>query len=83
MLTPSARAIQLPASLFLPTDYISAALRAGFTITSCAEVGWPELVSGHGGPTAQAWCPEAARAAYVGTPALMVVVLSTPASGAG
>ena len=29
MLTPSGRAIRLPASLFLPTDYISAALRAG------------------------------------------------------
>jgi hypothetical protein len=73
----------LPASLFLPTDYISAALRAGFAIRSCAEVGWPELATGHGGPTAQAWCPEAARAAYVGTPALVVVELSTPAAGRG
>ena len=83
LLTPSGRAIRLPASLFLPTDYISAALRAGFTIRSCAEVGWPELATGHGGPTAQAWCPEAARAAYVGTPALVVVELSTPAAGRG
>jgi SAM-dependent methyltransferase len=82
-LTPSGRAIRLPASLFLPTDYISAALCAGFAITSCAEVGWPDLASGHGGPTAQAWCAEAARVAYVGTPALMVVELSTPAAGAG
>ena len=81
MLAPSGQAIQLPASLFLPTDYINAALRAGFTIQSCAEVGWPELASGHGGPTAQAWCPEAARAAYVGTPALMVVELALPPAG--
>ena len=83
MFTPSGRAIRLPASLFLPTDYITAALRAGFTIDSCAEVGWPDLLSGHGGPTAQAWCPEAARAAYVGTPALMLLELSVPAARAG
>jgi SAM-dependent methyltransferase len=75
MLTADGTPIQLPASLFLPTDYINAALRVGFEIRSCAEVGWPDLAGGHGGPTAQAWCPDAARAAYVGTPALMVVEL--------
>ncbi len=73
MLSASGRRIRLPASQFLPTDYVNAALAAGFEIRSCAEVGWPDLADGHGGPTAQAWCPEAARAAYVGTPALMVV----------
>jgi len=69
----SGQPLQLPASLFLPTDYVSAALSAGFEIRACAEVGWPDLPVGHGGPTAQAWCPEAARAAYVGTPALVVL----------
>jgi len=79
--TPSGRALRLPASRFLPTDYVSAGLRAGFAIESCAEVGWPELEAGHGGPTAQAWCPEAARAAFVGTPALMLLELTKPEAG--
>jgi SAM-dependent methyltransferase len=79
--TPKGRALRLPASRFLPTDYVNAGLRAGFAIESCAEVGWPELEAGHGGPTAQAWCPEAARAAYVGTPALMVLELTKPEAG--
>lgn len=65
--------VQLPASMFLPTDYITAALAAGFEVRSCAEVGWPDLAEGHGGPTAQRWSPEGARGAYVGTPALMVL----------
>jgi SAM-dependent methyltransferase len=73
MHSATGRAIRLPASLFLPTDYITAALSSGFRIRSCAEIVWPEVVAGHGGPTAQAWCREAARAAYVGTPALMVL----------
>jgi SAM-dependent methyltransferase len=72
-LSSTGQPIQLPASLFLPTDYITAALNAGFALRSCAEVAWPDLAAGHGGPTAQTWCPEAARAAYVGTPALMVL----------
>jgi SAM-dependent methyltransferase len=76
MLTSTGKPIQLPASRFLPSDYLNAALRAGFEIRSCAEVGWPDLPGGHGGPTAQAWCPEAAQAAYVGTPAVLVVELA-------
>jgi SAM-dependent methyltransferase len=74
--SPTGQRLRLPASLFLPTDYITAALAAGFDIRSCAEIGWPDLPAGHGGPTAQAWCPDAARAAYVGTPALMVLELT-------
>jgi SAM-dependent methyltransferase len=81
MKTPDGRALRLPATRFLPTDYVNAGLKAGFTIQSCAEVGWPDLEAGHGGPTAQTWCPQAARAAYVGTPALMVIELAKPASG--
>jgi SAM-dependent methyltransferase len=78
MVTPAGRAIRLPASRFLPTDYINATLRADLQIQGCAEVPWPDLPGGHGGPTAQYWCAEAARAAYVGTPALMVLALSRP-----
>jgi SAM-dependent methyltransferase len=73
MCSATGQPIRLPASLFLPTDYITAALAAGFEIRTCAEVRWSDLSAGHGGPTAQAWCPEAARCAYVGTPALMVL----------
>jgi hypothetical protein len=76
MHTPSGRLISLPSSQFLPTDYINAALRSGFVIQSRAETGWPELEGGHGGPTAQTWCPEAGQAAYVGTPALIIVELA-------
>ena len=74
--TPSGRPIRLPASVFLPSDYINAAVRSGFKIHSCAEVPWPEIEGGHGGSTAKKWCPQAARAACVGTPALMVLELS-------
>lgn len=76
MLTSAGEPIQLPATLFLPTDYIMAALEAGFQLRACSEVGWPDIAGGHGGPVAQAWCPDAARAAYVGTPALMLLELT-------
>ena len=78
MLGSTGQPIQLPATPFLPTDYIMAALDAGFQIRACSEVGWPDIAGGHGGPLAQAWCPEAARAAYVGTPALMLLELIRP-----
>ena len=76
MLSSAGRPIQLPATPFLPTDYIMAALDAGFQIRACAEVGWPDVAGGHGGPAAQAWCREAAQAAYVGMPALMLLELT-------
>jgi SAM-dependent methyltransferase len=71
--TPSGRSIRLPASPFALADYINAAARSGFIIRSCAEVPWSDIPGGHGGATAQQWCPESARAAYVGTPALAVL----------
>jgi SAM-dependent methyltransferase len=77
--TPAGRTIRLPASVFLPTDYIMAAVRHGFRIRSCAEVPWPDVPEGHGGSTAQEWCPEAARAALVGTPALLTLELEREA----
>jgi SAM-dependent methyltransferase len=77
LLSKTGQPIQLPASLWRPTDYIMAALNAGFDIRGCAEESWPEKPDGHGGPTAQAWCPEAARAASAGTPALMVLEVTS------
>jgi len=38
MLSSTGQGIRLPASPFMPTDYINAALGAGFEIRSCAEV---------------------------------------------
>jgi SAM-dependent methyltransferase len=78
MQLPDGRLVRLPASLFRPSDYVNAAVGAGFRIRACAEVDWPDHGGPHGGPTAQAWCPEAARIAYVGTPALLVVELAKP-----
>jgi SAM-dependent methyltransferase len=69
---------RLPASRFLPSDYLNAALAAGYTPVGCQEVPWPDLPEGHGGPIAQAWCPEAARAAYVGMPAVIIWNLIAP-----
>jgi SAM-dependent methyltransferase len=63
---------RMPASRFLPSDYLRAALEEGYAPLSCEEVPWPDLAGGHGGPLAQAWCPDAARKAYVGLPAVLV-----------
>lgn len=63
---------RMPATRFLPSDYLRAALHAGYTPRACEELPWPDFAGGHGGPLAQAWCPGAARAAYVGFPAVIV-----------
>jgi hypothetical protein len=75
MVLPDGRPIRLPATAFLPSDYINVAVKTGFQIQACAEVPWPDHGGQHGGPTAQTWCGEAARLAYIGTPALIVVEL--------
>jgi len=61
----------LPVSRFLASDYLAAALAAGFEARFCAEPFWP---SGpwSGGPAAERWCPEAAEFAYSVTPAAIV-----------
>jgi SAM-dependent methyltransferase len=63
---------RMPATRFLPSDYLRAALDAGFTPLGCDEVPWPDFPGGHGGPLAQAWCPDATRAACVGFPAVII-----------
>lgn len=68
---PSGTIARLPASRFTAADYIRAALAAGLTIEACHEPPWPDM-DGHGGDLAQRWCPAAARAASVGTPAAIV-----------
>jgi SAM-dependent methyltransferase len=78
MVLTDGRRVRLPATAFLPSDYINGALTAGFQIQACAEVPWADHGGQHGGPTAQAWYAEAARVAYTGTPALLVVELVKP-----
>lgn len=79
MVLPNGRLVRLPLSLFLPSDYINAAVKAGFDIRVCTEVCWPDAGQQHGGPTAQTWCAEAARVAYTSTPALIALELLKPA----
>lgn len=64
--------LAMPASRFLPSDYLTAALASGFTIRACQEPRCGDVPGGHGGSDAQRYCPEAARAAYRDTPALIV-----------
>ena len=64
--------LAMPASRFLPSDYLTAALASGFTVRSCQEPRWGDVPGGHGGSDAQRYCPEAARAAARDTPALIV-----------
>jgi SAM-dependent methyltransferase len=65
------------ASRFLASDYVNAALTAGFEILGCWEPRWGS-VEGEGGPLAQEWCPEAAAAAYRAMPAAIVWQLRVP-----
>jgi len=58
MLSSTGQGIRLPASPFMPTDYINAALGAGFEIRSCAEVGWQDLPAGPGGPRLKPGAPK-------------------------
>jgi len=69
---------RMPASRFLPSDYLRAGLATGYAPLACEEVLWPDVAGGHGGPLAQTWCPEAVRAAYVGLPAVIMWHLSAP-----
>nr|WP_202885020.1 class I SAM-dependent methyltransferase [Actinopolymorpha cephalotaxi] len=64
--------LAMPASRFLPSDYLTAALASGFTVRACHEPRWGDVPGGHGGSDAQRYCPEAARAAARDTPALIV-----------
>ena len=67
----------MPASRFLPSDYVNAALSAGFEILGCWEPRWGSI-EGEGGPLAQEWCPDAAAAAYRVMPAAIVWLLRVP-----
>jgi hypothetical protein len=61
----------MPASRFLASDYIRAALTAGFAVRACVEPSWGDK-PGAGGPFAQYYCAEAASAAYRDTPAAII-----------
>lgn len=61
----------LPASRYVASDYLTAALSLGLQPLGCAEPRW--LPSPHaGGPLARRWCPGAADAAYAATPAAII-----------
>ncbi|WP_020573541.1 class I SAM-dependent methyltransferase [Actinopolymorpha alba] len=62
----------MPATRFLPSDYLTAAHATGFEVLACREPRWGDVSGGHGGSDAQRYCPDAARAAYHDTPGLIV-----------
>lgn len=68
---------RMPASRWLAGDYLRAALNTGLTVRACHEPRWGGD-AGHGGPLAQAWCPEAAAAAYRDTPAAIIWQFQKP-----
>ena len=61
----------MPASRFLASDYLAAALGAGLQVEVCHEPRWG-VVEGEGGPLAQYYCPDAAAAAYRDAPAAII-----------
>jgi len=62
---------RLPAARFRPSDYVTAAVAAGFAVRGCREPRWP--ASPHaGGPFLRAWAAGAADAAYENTPGAMI-----------
>ncbi|MGW0229956.1 class I SAM-dependent methyltransferase [Actinopolymorpha singaporensis] len=64
--------LAMPASRFLPSDYLRVAIASGFTVRACHEPRWGDVPGGHGGSDAQRYCPEAVRVACRDTPALIV-----------
>ncbi len=61
----------MPASRYLASDYLSAAIPLGLQVLECHEPGrLPTDVLG--GPLAREWCPEAADAVYDAVPAAMI-----------
>lgn len=68
---PDGRPAMMPASRWLASDYLCAALGLGLRVLACAEPRWPDI-PGAGGPLAQQWCPDAAQAAYTAAPAAIV-----------
>jgi SAM-dependent methyltransferase len=61
----------VPVSRFHAGDYVTAALAAGFEVTACVEPRWPEHMPA-GGPGAERWCPDAARAVYLDVPIAVI-----------
>jgi|SRR5208282_2038899 len=61
----------LPASRYLASDYLTAALAAGFRPLGCFEPRWPATALA-GGPLARRWCGAAADAVYEAAPAAII-----------
>jgi len=68
---PAGRTGLLPASRYLASDYLDAAIPLGLQVRRCAEPRWPASNLA-GGPLARQWCSAAADAAYTGTPAAII-----------
>jgi SAM-dependent methyltransferase len=68
---PDGRSHVLPAHRHLASDYLSVALPLGLQVHRCLEPRWPASEYA-GGSLAQQWCPDAANAAYTGTPAAII-----------
>jgi SAM-dependent methyltransferase len=62
---------QLPATRYLASDYLAAALPLGLHPLSCAEPRW-RLGDAAGGPLARQWCPAAADVVYEAAPAAII-----------
>jgi SAM-dependent methyltransferase len=69
---PNGQLRALPAYRHLPSDYFTAIHSSGFEVLTCQEPVCGDVPGGHGGADAQRYCPEAARAAYRDTPALII-----------
>jgi hypothetical protein len=68
---PNGRPGVLPAYQHSASDYVTAALGAGFLVRGCAGPRWP-VSDQAGGPLARRWCGPAADAAYTGTAAAVI-----------
>jgi SAM-dependent methyltransferase len=68
---------RMPASRFLPSDYLAAALPLGFQVRACLEPRWPNSPT-QGGPWVRQWAAEATDATYENTPAAIIWHLQLP-----
>jgi SAM-dependent methyltransferase len=68
---PDDRVCLMPATRYLASDYLTAALAVGLRPLACFEPRWPPSESG-AGPQARQWCAAAADAVYAAAPASII-----------
>jgi len=69
---------RMPAGRFLPSDYLAAALPAGFQVRALLEPRWPSSPM-QGGPWARTWAAAAVDAVAENTPAAIIWQFAKPA----